>query len=96
MRWWSAQGRSRARLAAIAKAKVKRLERQFRPELVGGMVALVEVMDRQIPRQGRREGAGATSGKPKPKPRIAPATRLVARQGSQLMRWKDASWPTKQ
>lgn len=44
---------------ASAIAKVKRLQRQFRPEIVGGMVALVEVMDRQIPRQARGEAAGA-------------------------------------
>lgn len=77
-------------------AKVKRLQRQFRPELVGGMVALVEVMDRQIPRQGRREGAGASSGKPKPKRRIGQRERPWPPRGSRPMRWKDAPWPTKQ
>jgi hypothetical protein len=81
---------------AAAIAKVKRLQRQFRPELVGGMVALVEVMDRQIPRQGRREGAGARSGKPKPKQRISQRARPWPPRGSRPMRWKDAPWPTKQ
>jgi uncharacterized protein (DUF924 family) len=54
---------------AAAIAKVKRLERQFRPEVIGGMVALVEVMDRQMPHQPRRKAAGAFSGPAAAKPR---------------------------
>ena len=101
-RWWNLDPLLRrvhdARFPADAAAiaRVKRLQRQFRPEIVGGMVALVEVMDRQIPRQGRRGAADAGSGKPKPKRRIGQRTRPWPPRGSRPMRWKDAPCPTKQ
>lgn len=77
---------------AIA-AKVKRLERQFRPELVGGMVALVEVMDRQIPRQARKKANGGSFVPAKPKRRIGQRERPWPPRGSRPMRWKDALCP---
>jgi hypothetical protein len=76
-------------------AKVKRLQRQFRPEMVGGMVALIEVVDRQMPRQARGKANGESFAPAKPKHRIAQRARPWPPKGSRPMRWKDAPWPTK-
>ena len=74
-------------------AKVKRLQRQFRPEVVGGMVALIEV-GREAP---RRKVAGAFSApgatKPRPKRKIASRKFPWPPRGSRPMKWKDAPWP---
>jgi hypothetical protein len=78
--------------AAIA-AKVKRLERQFRPEIIGGMVALIEVSDRTA-RHGPGKAAGAFPAaglaKPRPKRRIAQRARPWPPKGSRPMRWRDS------
>lgn len=75
---------------AAAIAKVKRLQRQFRPEVIGGLVALVEVIDRQMPRQARRTVAGAFSAtgaiKPRPKRKIAQRRSPWPAKGSRPMR----------
>ena len=78
---------------AIA-AKIKRLERQFRPEVIGGIVALVEVMDRQVPRQRDRKAGGAFSAPAAAKPRTR--AKIASRpfpKARRPMRWRDAPCP---
>ncbi len=98
--WWNLSPRLRAEHAeksrrdtAIA-AKVKRLERQFRPEVIGGMLALVEVIDRQMPHQRDRKAQGSFCGPAAAKPR--PKRRIASRpfpKAQRPMRWKDAPRP---
>ena len=94
-KWWNLHPMTRAAhdarfgQDAAAIAKVKRLQRQFRPEVIGGMIALVE-----IPRQAQRKAGGAFSGagaaKPKPTRKIA-SRPFPKRQ--RPMRWRHAPCP---
>jgi hypothetical protein len=93
--------KEKSRRDTTIAAKVKRLrEREFRPEIIGGMVALIEVSDRAAC-QASRETAGetlraaATKPAPKPKPKrcIPQRAKPWPPRGSRPMRWKDAAWP---
>jgi hypothetical protein len=68
---------------AIA-AKVKRLQNQF---LDRGVMALVEVMDRQMACQPRRTGRGSFSGSGATKPLPKPKRSRWPKKGSRPIRW---------
>lgn len=68
------EARFAADVAAIAK--VKRLQRQFRPEVIGGLVALVEVSDRAACQtRGKARGAFSSPAAIKPRPKRKLASR---------------------
>ncbi len=86
--------REKSRRDTSIVAKTKRLQRQFRPEVIGGMLALVEVMDRQMAHQARGTVQDAVSvpaaAKPRPKRKLA-SRPFPKRQ--RPMRWRHAPCP---
>jgi hypothetical protein len=92
-RWFNLTPRLRAEHAeksrrdtAIA-AKVKRLQAKSLQWPNGGVLALAEVIDRQMPRQARRKGRGSFSGSGATKPLPKPKRSRWPKKGSRPIRW---------
>jgi hypothetical protein len=88
--WWNLtpclrpEHKEKSRLDTAIAAKVKRLQRQW-PN--GGVLALAEVIDRQMPRQASRKGRGAFSSSGAIKPPPKPKRSQWPPKGARKIRW---------